>query len=419
MSSGLRSRERNNISKLNPNKETPKLNPSESKKEQDNSIKEEREPEIQINIDKDVLEIDETQNLVNKKKKKLKKSNLDLLNEELEELIKKTLNNSEKEIKINNSSLKTTKKRKRKYKKEIEIDSDYELSDSFEKDKNEIYLFKNYGSKKKNNKNKSFEDTSEDSLDEEEIKEFLNKKSCQAKTLSKYKDLYIKKKNNKIIFLNEKDEDNYFKKKEEENKDKYHINININKESHNNNFKINVNQNKINFDNNKKHLKKLIKNSDNKEMELPLDAECIICCSTIKELANPDGCSHDFCKTCLIEWSQRSGKCPMCKQMYNNIYIYDNGIKKQISLNEIRKNYKKENNNENLEENNIDKICYICKKNNDFENLILCDRCKGSFCHFYCCNLNKMPQGKWYCEYCQQELKQIRENKKMIGHFIL
>ena len=69
MSSGLRSRERNNISKLNPNKETPKLNPSESKKEQDNSIKEEREPEIQINIDKDVLEIDETQNLVNKKKK--------------------------------------------------------------------------------------------------------------------------------------------------------------------------------------------------------------------------------------------------------------------------------------------------------------------------------------------------------------
>ena len=125
MSSGLRSRERNNISKLNPNKETPKLNPSESKKEQDNSIKEEREPEIQINIDKDVLEIDETQNLVNKKKKKLKKSNLDLLNEELEELIKKTLNNSEKEIKINNSSLKTTKKRKRKYKKEIEIDSDY------------------------------------------------------------------------------------------------------------------------------------------------------------------------------------------------------------------------------------------------------------------------------------------------------
>ena len=125
MSSGLRSRERNNISKLNPNKETSKLNSSESKKEQDNSIKEEREPEIQINIDKDVLEIDETQNLVNKKKKKLKKSNLDLLNEELEELIKKTLNNSEKEIKINNSSLKTTKKRKRKYKKEIEIDSDY------------------------------------------------------------------------------------------------------------------------------------------------------------------------------------------------------------------------------------------------------------------------------------------------------
>jgi hypothetical protein len=69
----------------------------------------------------------------------------------------------------------------------------------------------------------------------------------------------------------------------------------------------------------------LRKDIDNKEMGLPLDAECIICCSVIRELANPDGCNHDFCRSCLIEWSQRSAKCPICKTLYNNIFVYENG----------------------------------------------------------------------------------------------
>ena len=102
-------------------------------------------------------------------------------------------------------------------------------------------------------------------------------------------------------------------------------------------------------------------------MELPLDAECVICCGIIKELAYPDECDHNFCKNCLIEWSQRSAKCPMCKKNYNNIFFYENGIKKQLSINNIRKNDKKEKNNNNNDENddieeNIEKICSICKK---------------------------------------------------------
>ena len=153
-------------------------------------------------------------------------------------------------------------------------------------------------------------------------------------------------------------------------------------------------------------------------MGLPLDAECIICCSEIRELANPDGCNHDFCRSCLIEWSQRSAKCPICKTLYNNIFVYENGIKKQISLNEIRRNYKKENNSNESEEENIEKICYICKKNEDESNLIICERCKACFCHYYCIKLKKKPQ-KWYCRYCRKEIKEIRENKKKIIHFFL
>ena len=178
----------------------------------------------------------------------------------------------------------------------------------------------------------------------------------------------------------------------------------------------------------KKHFRRLKKNSDNKEMKLPLDTECIICTCIIKELANPDGCNHDFCKSCLIEWSQRSSKCPMCKTFYNNIYTYDKGIKKSISINEIRSKYKKlivddsENHQEEDEfndEENIDEGCYICGKNTDQTNLLVCERCNGKCCHYYCINLNKIPEGKWYCTYCTEEIKEIKMNKKKVEHFFL
>lgn len=334
-----------------------------------------------------------------KKNKKFKRRGLDLLNEELEELIQKVTNESKEEAKQNKPSRRLIK-RKRKSKTYKDSDESYVGEDSFdeykykEKDKDSIYLFRNYHNKKNEN-DYDIEESEDNTSDDEEIKNFLIRKTCQAKTLSRYKDLYKKKKNNRIIFLKEEDEEEYFKKKKEENKNQYELRKNPSKDSFDNKYR-----NKIKNRNNK--IKKFLKkDTDNKEMKLALDTECIICCCVIKELANPDGCDHNFCKTCLIEWSQISGKCPMCKNEYNNIFIYDDGVKKQISVNEIRKKFKKEKNDEN-ENENIEKVCYLCRKNEDEINLVLCDRCKETFCHYYCCNLKKMPVGKWFCEFVKK-----------------
>ena len=294
------------------------------------------------------------------------------------------------------------RKRKRIYKIKKDMDEDYEINNK----QNSIYLLRN------NKTKKSEKESLKNDSDEEELMDFIKKKTCLKSTLLKYKDIYRKKKNNKIIFLKEEDEEEYFKKKKEENKNQYELRKNPLKDSFDNKYR-----NKIKNRNNK--IKKFLKkDTDNKEMKLALDTECIICCCVIKELANPDGCDHNFCKTCLIEWSQISGKCPMCKNEYNNIFVYDDGIKKQISVNEIRKKFKKEKNDEN-ENENIEKVCYLCRKNEDEINLVLCDRCKETFCHYYCCNLKKMPVGKWFCEFCQEELKERRENKKKIVKFFL
>ena len=396
-----------------------------------NSSKEKNEPNnlnIVIEIDKNqkLPEVIKKLNIENhpenaealnseKKNKKFKRRGLDLLNEELEELIQKVTNESKEESKQNKPSRRLIK-RKRKSKTYKDSDESYVEEDSFdeykykEKDKDSIYLFRNYHNKKNENEYNDLEESEDNTSDDEEIKNFLIRKTCQAKTLSRYKDLYKKKKNNRIIFLKEEDEENYFKNNENLINDE---SGEIEKSKKNENIADDDTEIK-----NRKHLKKLKKDIDNKEMGLPLDAECIICCSEIRELANPDGCNHDFCRSCLIEWSQRSAKCPICKTLYNNIFIYENGIKKQISLNEIRRNYKKENNSNESEEENIEKICYICKKNEDESNLIICERCKACFCHYYCIKLKKKPQ-KWYCRYCRKEIKEIRENKKKIIHFFL
>ena len=393
------------------NEDINKLISLEKKKSEENhntlknifNEEEELNNNIPADIDKKIFEMVEKRDfeLANSKKNKFKKKGLDLLNEQLEDLIKKTMNESKLDTKNSDSLLKRSKEKRKKLIKH-RISDDEENNISHENNNNSITLIMGTD---KNNYNYNYTNIDDDSSnygDENELMEFLNKKTCSKKNLKKYKEKYekMKKNKNKIIIFDSDDDSEKIK----ENKNIKNIELNNNK-------------------NEKKHLKRLKKNTDNKEMKLPLDTECIICTCIIKELANPDGCNHDFCKSCLIEWSQRSSKCPMCKKLYNNIIFYENGIKKHMSLNEIRKDYYKnilnENNNESDNESNIDEGCYICGKNTDQCNLLVCERCKGNFCHYYCINLNKIPEGKWYCEYCIEEMKEIRMNKKKVEQFFL
>lgn len=362
--------------------------------------------QIPLDIDKKIQEYEEVRNfdLANSKKNKKKKIGLDFLNEQLDDLIRKTINDSKAETGGTESiSKKSQNKKNRKKLIRHRKDFDDEYEDSLDINNNSITLNMNSDSNYDNYSNN--DESSFACKDEKELMEFLNNKRCRKKNLEKYKEKYEKRnryKNTIVLFDSDEEDSENIK----ENKDKKNIELN---ES----------------DENKKHLKRLKKNTDNKEMKLALDTECIICTCIIKELANPDSCEHNFCRGCLIEWSQRSSKCPMCKKFYYNIFIYENGIKKQISINEIRNSYKKivkddsQNNDENDDEDDMDEDCYICGKNTDQGNLLVCDRCKEKCCHYYCINLNKIPEGNWYCQYCNEELKERKLNKKKVEHFFL
>ena len=413
MKTNLKSNSRSNsLSKLN--EEVDKLISSEKKNSDENQnflkkILGEDEDfnynKIPNDFDKKILEMAEMRdfNLANSKKNKTEKKGLDLLNEQLEELIRKNINESKIET-IGTDSISKNSHHKKNKKKLVKYRNDYDedYDASFENYNNSITLFNNSDS---NNNYEKYSNLNYDSSfsygDEKELMEFINRKTCRKNNFEKYKEEYLKKnkyKNKNQIINLDSDDDNSEDIKENQE-------LNNNKKE-------------------KKHLKRLKKNTDNKEMKLALDAECIICTCIIKELANPDGCNHDFCKSCLIEWSQRSSKCPMCKTLYNNIFYYDNGIKKKISVTEIKNKYRKhsngsENNDESDDEINIDENCYVCGKNTDPSKLLVCDRCREKCCHYYCINLNKIPEGKWYCRYCIDEIKEIRMNRKRAGQYIL
>lgn len=413
MKSDINQRSRSNsLSKLN--EEVDKLISSEKKNSDENQnflkkILGEDEDfnynKIPNDFDKKILEMAEIRdfNLANSKKNKTEKKGLDLLNEQLEELIRKNINESKIET-IGTDSISKNSHHKKNKKKLVKYRNDYDedYDASFENYNNSITLFNNSDS---NNNYEKYSNLNYDSSfsygDEKELMEFINRKTCRKNNFEKYKEEYLKKnkyKNKNQIINLDSDDDNSEDIKENQE-------LNNNKKE-------------------KKHLKRLKKNTDNKEMKLALDAECIICTCIIKELANPDGCNHDFCKSCLIEWSQRSSKCPMCKTLYNNIFYYDNGIKKKISVTEIKNKYRKhsngsENNDESDDEINIDENCYVCGKNTDPSKLLVCDRCREKCCHYYCINLNKIPEGKWYCRYCIDEIKEIRMNRKRAGQYIL
>ena len=371
-----------------------------------NAWEEEEELTEQIpeDLDKKVLELAEGRelDLANSKKNKLRKKSIDILNEHIDDLYHKTINESKAETKGTDSLSKNSKlghKRKRLCKKKKDSDEEYNVNSDSDDNKS-VNSFMNDDS----NYEKDYlnDESSYIDQDEQELIEYFKNKEYNNKSLLKYKEIYNKKRNNLIVL----DDD------DESTNKKGQISLKENNDS----------------ENGKRHFKRLKKNIDNKEMQLPLDTECIICTCNISELANPDGCNHNFCKSCLIEWTKRSSKCPMCKKYYKSIFTYDKGQKRQISIFDLRHKEKNvikesESDEENENEEEIDDLsdvgCYICGKNTEPDKLLVCDRCKANCCHYYCNNLKRIPKGKWYCTFCVEEIKEIKQHKKNLEHFFL
>ena len=148
-----------------------------------NSIKnvlfeeEEFTDKIPEDLDNKVLEIAEDRELdmANSKKNKQRKKSIDILNENIDDLYQKTINESKAETKGTDSLSKNSKlgkKRKRLSKRRKDSDEDYE--NSLEEENKSVNSFMNDDS---NYEKDNYYDNSSCCADEKELMDFVNKKT--------------------------------------------------------------------------------------------------------------------------------------------------------------------------------------------------------------------------------------------------
>ncbi|KAI1129627.1 hypothetical protein F5Y10DRAFT_148835 [Nemania abortiva] len=118
-------------------------------------------------------------------------------------------------------------------------------------------------------------------------------------------------------------------------------------------------------------------------------------------------CGHVLHDSCLREWTGKANSCPICRQAFHLVNVYDRIGGTLIS------SYKVEDKkqvaefdpqawlDENPEEEEETRPCPICNRADHDEVLLLCDSCDAPY-HTYCVGLDSVPRGHWFCLECSQ-----------------
>jgi hypothetical protein len=152
----------------------------------------------------------------------------------------------------------------------------------------------------------------------------------------------------------------------------------------------------------KKSLKRLKKNTQNKELILEYNCECPICLEKIVNLANLDSCIHDFCRSCIEKWAKESStNCPICKRAFTKIIYYEKN--KRLEKRVKKKHLDLAEDEFYFEEYEFN-LCLICGNDEHPEDLLVCDHCQYNVCHYRCDGLDEIPEGEWYCQLCRRHM---------------
>ncbi|KAI1781419.1 hypothetical protein F4818DRAFT_398979 [Hypoxylon cercidicola] len=116
-------------------------------------------------------------------------------------------------------------------------------------------------------------------------------------------------------------------------------------------------------------------------------------------------CGHALHDACLQEWTGKANSCPICRQAFHLVHVYDKVGGTLLS------SYKVEDKkqtaefdpqawlDENPEIEEEEKVCPLCSRADHEELLLLCDSCDSAY-HTYCVDLDHVPRGHWFCMEC-------------------
>lgn len=120
-------------------------------------------------------------------------------------------------------------------------------------------------------------------------------------------------------------------------------------------------------------------------------------------------CGHVLHDMCLREWTEKANSCPICRQSFHMVEVYDRVGGTLLS------SYKVEDKkqvaefdpqawlDDNPEEEEDLTPCPVCNRADNEEILLLCDGCDTPY-HTHCINLDGVPRGAWFCMECVDAL---------------
>ncbi|RYC54888.1 hypothetical protein CHU98_g11318 [Xylaria longipes] len=122
-------------------------------------------------------------------------------------------------------------------------------------------------------------------------------------------------------------------------------------------------------------------------------------------------CGHILHDSCLREWTGKANSCPICRQAFHLVHVYDKvgGT--------LHSSYKVEDKkqvaefdpqawlDENPEEEEV-RPCPICNNADHEDVLLLCDSCDAPY-HTYCVGLDTVPRGHWFCLECSDAAAEL------------
>ncbi|KXJ94681.1 hypothetical protein Micbo1qcDRAFT_45666 [Microdochium bolleyi] len=121
-----------------------------------------------------------------------------------------------------------------------------------------------------------------------------------------------------------------------------------------------------------------------------------------------DVCGHTLHDACLREWSGKANSCPICRQVFHLVHVYDHvgGSKLHSYKVEDKKQIAEFDPqawlDENPEHEEEPRPCPICNQSDHEEVLLLCDSCDAPY-HTYCVGLDSVPRGHWFCMECTED----------------
>ncbi|XXG96748.1 hypothetical protein Hte_003039 [Hypoxylon texense] len=116
-------------------------------------------------------------------------------------------------------------------------------------------------------------------------------------------------------------------------------------------------------------------------------------------------CGHALHDACLQEWTGKANSCPICRQAFHLVHVYDKVGGTLLSSYQVEdKKQVAEFDpqawlDENPEIDEDEKECPICGRADHEDLLLLCDSCDSAY-HTYCVDLDEVPEGRWFCMEC-------------------